>query len=91
MPASPGAAMHTFDDVSRMMRSLKLKHGLETLSTLLSQAGEQELSHLQAALFGGVPHFQNVVWFKMIHRQLGFLVHYSSLVNMYAYPTSKRE
>ena len=39
--------MHTFDDVSRMMRSLKLKHGTETLSILLSQAGEQELSHLQ--------------------------------------------
>ncbi|MBV1777361.1 IS21-like element helper ATPase IstB [Burkholderiaceae bacterium DAT-1] len=39
--------MHTFDDVGRMMRSLNLKHGQEVLSTLLTQAGDQELTHLQ--------------------------------------------
>lgn len=39
--------MHTFDDVSRMMRILNLKHGRETLSTLLTRANDQELSHLQ--------------------------------------------
>ena len=41
--------MHTFDDVSRMMRSLNLKHSRESLSTLLSQAGDQELTPLQWA------------------------------------------
>lgn len=39
--------MHSFDDVNRMMRSLNLKYSRETLSTLLSHAGDQELSHLQ--------------------------------------------